>query len=74
MGSSCFARGNRDTLETIKFYLKSNQLEHNIVFKGQLCSQSCNKGPVVWINEQKYEGMTASNVVPLLDQIFNANS
>lgn len=70
LGSSCFSRGNRDTLEIIKKYLKNNQLEQNVIFKGQLCSQSCNTGPVVWINENKYEGMTSANIVPLLDQNF----
>ncbi|MFN3554780.1 MAG: NAD(P)H-dependent oxidoreductase subunit E [Bacteroidales bacterium] len=70
LGSSCFSRGNRDTLEVIKDYLKVNQLSANVLFKGQLCSQSCNKGPVIWINDVKYEAITATNVIPLLDQMF----
>lgn len=70
LGSSCFSRGNRDTLEVIKCYLKTNEIESNVLFKGQLCSQACNKGPVIWINEIKYEAMTATNVIPLLDQIL----
>lgn len=70
LGSSCFSRGNRDTLEVIKNYLKSNDLENIVSFKGQLCSHSCNKGPVVWVNQVKYEAMTTTNVVSLLDQIL----
>lgn len=71
LGSSCFSRGNKDTLEVIKKYLKNNELCDEILFKGQLCSQSCNKGPVIWINEVKYEAMTTANVVPLLEKIIN---
>lgn len=69
LGSSCFSRGNRDTLEVIKKYLANNQMEDRVVFKGQLCSQACNKGPVVWINGMKYETVTPSNIIPLLDQL-----
>ncbi|MFP4065652.1 MAG: (2Fe-2S) ferredoxin domain-containing protein [Bacteroidales bacterium] len=71
LGSSCFSRGNRDTLEVIKKYLHNHKLEEKILFKGQLCSQSCNKGPVVWINGTKYETITPSNITPLLDQLLN---
>lgn len=74
LGSSCFSRGNRDTLEVIKKYLSSHQLEDKVVFKGQLCSQSCNKGPVVWINNVKYETITPSNIIPLLDQLLSIHS
>ena len=70
LGSSCFARGNKGTLEVIKNYLKINELCDEILFKGQLCSQSCNKGPVIWVNDVKYEAMTAANVDSLLDQIL----
>lgn len=70
LGSSCFSRGNRDTLEVIKYFLKNHDLERKVIFKGQLCSQSCNKGPVIWIDEVKYEAMTGTNVIPLLEQIL----
>lgn len=71
LGSSCFSRGNRDTLEVIKKYLQTHNVEDKVIFKGQLCSQSCNKGPVVWINGTKYETITHSNILPLLDQLLN---
>lgn len=72
LGSSCFSRGNRDTLEVIKKYLHTHAVEDRVVFKGQLCSQACNKGPVVWINGTKYETITPSNIIPLLDQLMSA--
>ncbi len=74
LGSSCFSRGNRDTLEVVKKYLSTHKLEEKVIFKGQLCSQSCNKGPVVWIDGVKYETITQSNIIPLLDQLLNMHS
>lgn len=70
LGSSCFSRGNKYTLEIIKDYLTENQIEAQIDFKGQLCSQSCNKGPVIWINDKKYEAVTPANIVSLLDKVL----
>jgi len=70
LGSSCFSRGNRETLEVIKEYLKSNNIEDKVAFKGQLCSESCNKGPVIWIDNQKYEAVTPTNVLPILNTVF----
>jgi NADH:ubiquinone oxidoreductase subunit E len=68
LGSSCFSRGNRETLEVIKHYLKTKNIEDKVTFKGQLCTESCNKGPVIWINYQKYEAVTQSNVISILNQ------
>ncbi len=70
LGSSCFSRGNRETLEVIKEYLKEKNVEDRVAFKGQLCSGSCNMGPVVWIDGKKYEGVTPTNVLPILNEIF----
>ncbi len=49
MGSSCFSRGNRGTLQLIQQYLKDNQLERDVILKGNHCFGECNSGPVVKI-------------------------
>ena len=49
MGSSCFARGNKNYVEIIKKYLNEHNLTNKITFKGQLCSDNCSKGPVIQI-------------------------
>ncbi|QKG79547.1 (2Fe-2S) ferredoxin domain-containing protein [Tenuifilum thalassicum] len=72
LGSSCFSRGNRETLEVIKSYLKTKKIEDKVVFKGQLCTESCNKGPVIWINNQKFEAVTQNNVVSILNQALKS--
>lgn len=71
LGSSCFSRGNRDTLEVIKDYLKVNDLGDQVIFKGQLCSQTCNRGPVIWIDGKKHEAVSPTSIIPILDQIFS---
>ncbi|HPD95665.1 MAG: (2Fe-2S) ferredoxin domain-containing protein [Bacteroidales bacterium] len=74
LGSSCFSRGNRETLEVIKQYIKDNNLGDKVFFRGRLCSESCNKGPIVWIDETKYEAVTPHNIVSILNQVFKPRS
>ncbi len=70
LGSSCFSRGNRETLEALKAYLKENKLEDRVMFKGQLCSGSCNTGPVIWINGKQYEAVTPAGAIGIIEQSF----
>ncbi|MDD2205053.1 MAG: NAD(P)H-dependent oxidoreductase subunit E [Bacteroidales bacterium] len=68
LGSSCFMRGNKQTTEVIKNYVKQNKLSAKIEFKGQLCSSLCSKGPIVIIDKHTYENVTKDNIVELLDK------
>jgi NADH:ubiquinone oxidoreductase subunit E len=70
LGSSCFSRGNKYTLEIIKKYIKEHNLSAVVNYKGQLCSNNCGKGPVLLIDKQMYENITPENVTSLLDKIF----
>jgi NADH:ubiquinone oxidoreductase subunit E len=69
LGSSCFSRGNKETLEAIKKHLKENNLEDKVSFRGKLCSNSCSCGPTITIN-----GNTFLEVRPnmAINQIENA--
>ncbi|MCU4176700.1 (2Fe-2S) ferredoxin domain-containing protein [Carboxylicivirga sp. N1Y90] len=66
LGSSCYSRGNADNLTLIKDYLDENGLDASIDFRGHLCSETCNKGPVIEIDETEYEGVTQSNIHSIL--------
>ena len=55
LGSSCFSRGNNKNLEIIQEYIKSKGLEADINFKGQLCSEQCQEGPVLTIDNTTYK-------------------
>lgn len=71
MGSSCYSRGNRVSLELIKAWLNERKLEAEVNFKGQLCSGLCNKGPVLIINDHVYQDVHPANVINILKTAIN---
>lgn len=70
LGSSCFSRGNKQTVQLIKDYLKSHQLEDQVFFHGNHCYGNCENGPIVKVNGKKYQNITPENVIYLLENIF----
>ena len=70
MGSSCFSRGNGKTLQAIQHYLKENQLESDVVLKGNHCFSDCSKGPVVKIGDKMYEQVDTVNILDILEDNF----
>ena len=68
MGSSCFSRGNKDTLQVIQRYLKENKMENNIVLKGNHCFSDCSKGPVVKIGGHLYESVDRESILEILEK------
>lgn len=71
MGSSCFSRGNGKTLQAIQAYLKENQLESDVVLKGNHCFSDCSKGPIVKIGDTIHEQVNSSNILEILEKNFN---
>lgn len=70
LGSSCFSRGNTRNLEVIKNYIEENDLSAEINLKGHLCSNKCNRGPIIKINDKVYEGVTESSLIKILESHF----
>jgi NADH:ubiquinone oxidoreductase subunit E len=70
LGSSCFARGNKKILETIQQYIKDNQLEGRVKFRGNHCFGKCNKGPVLKIGDNFYEQVSEANIHEILNREF----
>lgn len=58
MGSACFARGNSSYLEFIENYIKENKLEANIEVYGERCTDNCDKGPNIKINNKIINNVT----------------
>ncbi|MCK4748042.1 MAG: (2Fe-2S) ferredoxin domain-containing protein [Bacteroidales bacterium] len=71
MGSSCFSRGNRKTLQLIQQYLKDNQLERDVILKGNHCFSDCASGPVLKIGPTVYEQVTQENILEILEKEFD---
>ena len=71
MGSSCFARGNRDALPLITDYLESLDGSQAVCLKGHLCADRCSEGPLVRINGETHCGVTPEAALDLLKHRLN---
>ena len=70
LGSSCFSRGNKQTLQVIQKYLKDHHLEREIILKGNHCFSNCSAGPVMNIGNKVYEQVSSDKVLEILDAEF----
>lgn len=70
LGSSCFARGNKQTVKVIAEYLKINKLENEVFFHGNHCFGKCDKGPFVKIDDTIHENVDSENIIETLDKVF----
>lgn len=73
LGSSCFSRGNAKTLEVIKNYLKKDKSFDLVEFKGKLCAEACIDGPIIFIDDIKYKGVSEHNIIDILDKHLKNN-
>ena len=70
LGSSCFSRGNKQTLRVIQLYLKDHQLERDVILKGNHCFSNCSSGPVLQIGQKVYEQVNSENVLEIIENEF----
>lgn len=68
MGSSCFARANRENLALIEDYLKSRGLEGFVRIEGSLCLGACGEGPNVVIDGVRYQNVQGDALLRLLNE------
>lgn len=68
MGSSCFSRGNKRTIKTIREYIDRNGLCGRVLVKGHLCEGLCKDGPNVTVDGEVYHGIDTTTIEALLDQ------
>jgi NADH:ubiquinone oxidoreductase subunit E len=70
LGSSCFSRGNKQTVQLIKDYIKSHQLEDEVYFHGNHCYENCENGPIITVDGKEYQNVSPENVIYLLENLF----
>ena len=70
LGSSCFSRGNKKTLQVIQKYLKDHELESDVLLKGNHCFSDCSAGPVMKIGERLYQQVSGETVLEILESEF----
>jgi len=72
MGSSCFARGNKENLVIIEEYLKEHNLtdEIDIELGCSLCQNLCNSGPNLSVNGKIYNNVDKGVTLDILRKLF----
>ena len=70
LGSSCFARGNKNTLRVISQFIKDNNLSERIHFHGGHCFGNCAEGPILKVDETIYTGVDDVRALEILSSKF----
>lgn len=66
VGSSCFARGNKDMPKIIREFIVENNLEEKVNVKGSQCMGLCSAGPNVKINDKVYHRIDKFKIYQIL--------
>ncbi len=66
LGSSCFARGNSQTLQALEAFLQEEGLSDRVELVGHLCLGNCAKGPNLRIGSETYSGLDTASVLDLV--------
>ena len=74
MGSSCFSRGNRDSLSRLQCFIKDNGLNAVVSLSGCLCEGKCDMGPNVLIDDTLYTKVDPNTIIELLMVHINRNT
>lgn len=70
LGSSCFSRGNKSGVQVIDNWLKENRLRDKVYYHGNHCFGSCDKGPVLKVNDHVYHHVDAEKAIQILKKHF----
>lgn len=66
LGSSCFTRGNRETLNLLEDHIAEQNLTDRVTLKGRLCLDSCSCGPHIKVDGVRHELMAPEGAVEIL--------
>ena len=69
LGSSCFIRGNDKTLAFLEEYVEKNQKDIKIELLGCRCTNLCQDGPNIFINDKKYSNRNKEELIQLLEAL-----
>jgi len=68
MGSSCFARENRENLNVIEEFLRNHGISDSVHIEGSLCMGNCAKGPNITINGHEYHEVRSEALPEILSK------
>ena len=69
LGSSCYVRGNDKTLNFIQKYISKNKKDINVEILGCRCTNSCQDGPNIFIDNKRYSHLTEDELLNLLEAL-----
>lgn len=68
LGSSCFSRGNRETLELLEAYIEKEKLKERVSLSGRLCLDRCSCGPHIVIDGERIDLLVPEGALTVLEQ------
>lgn len=71
LGSSCFARGNKNTLRVIAQFIKDHDIQDRIHFHGGHCFGNCADGPILKVGDTLYTEVDDLKALEILRNTFN---
>ena len=69
MGSSCYARGNDENIETLENYINEHKEDSKIELIGLRCTNKCEKGPIIIINGKEYCNISYLEFKKILEEL-----
>lgn len=72
LGSSCFARGNKQLVKIVNDYLRDRNLLNEVRFHGERCFGQCSLGPSLKLDGILKERLDEDTVVDVLDEFFES--
>jgi len=70
LGSSCFARGNKQLVKIVSDYLRDRNLLNEVRFHGERCFGQCAVGPSLKLDGILKERLDEESVIVVLDEFF----
>jgi NADH:ubiquinone oxidoreductase subunit E len=72
LGSSCFARGNKQLVKIVNDYLRDHNLLNEVHFHGERCFGHCALGPSLKLDGIIKEKLDEESVITILDEFFES--
>ena len=69
LGSSCYIRGNNEILTFLENYIRQNKKEMRLELLGCRCTNACQDGPNIFINDKKYSHPTQEELLSVLEAL-----
>lgn len=69
LGSSCYVRGNDKTLTFLEEYIQKKQKDMTVELVGCRCTNACQDGPNIFIDDKKYSYKTRDELIQILEAL-----